>query len=200
MPSFGDMVRTRHRIRIVVQLLLHVTTLFMLVYILFVAYSNSLGAAVADTAVKVMGPRAAIRAWGTLTPLIGFLHKLVPRVHPVPAALILMVLPSILIEGLLTIHARGRRRQLAMTAATAGPSVQASPPAEGAWGDLFKDPRPFGAAEASLLVVAAPWDMTEPQQPERPIIAEFVLSHLAGILGSVVALSGLGLVLAGVFM
>jgi hypothetical protein len=155
---------------------------------------------VADTAIRVLGPRATVRAWETLTPMIGFLRTLVPVVHPWLFVAILTVLPSILIESLLVAHSRERRRrQLAKAAAPVRPA-EPNPAGEPAWSDLFAaDPRRFVAPEASFAMVIASWDMSEPRPAERAIIPELMLRHLGEILTSVVALAGLGLILAGVF-
>ena len=171
---------TWHRIGLVARLLLHVATIYIVVDVLFVAHGNS----VANS----------------------FVHTLVPFVHPVLLLASLIVLPSVLVESLVSVHSRGRRLQFAKTAATASPSVEAIPAVEAAWGDLFNeapDPRRFGGAEASFLLVTAPWDhldMTETQQPERVFVPGLVPSPLCGILGSAAALAGLGLILVSVVM
>jgi hypothetical protein len=186
---------TRHRIGLVGRLLLHVATMCILVYILFAAYGNSVGPPVAHVAVNAIGLKATVRAWLTLHSMVGVFHTVVPSVQPALLVASLFVLPSVLIESLVSVHSRERRLQLAKTAATARPAVEA------AWGGVFNevpDPRRFGGAEASLLLVTAPWDhpldVAETQQPE------LVRSLLWGILGGAAALAGLGLILAGVFM
>jgi len=196
--------RTRHMIGVVARLVLHVATMVILLYVLYAAYGNTLGTALVRAAANTIGVMATIRALQTLSPMAGVFHALVPVVQPVWLVASLIALPSVLIETLVRVHSRRRRLQLAKTATTASRAVQVSPE-EAAWGDLFNGTPEavcFGGAEASLLLATVPWDpsdMTETKQPESVFIRELVLSHLAGILSSVVALAGIGLILAGVF-